>query len=409
MIRFFAALTALIIFYFCYGIYVAQMDIEILPSEIKREHPHGFHDYRGAINVETNLSRGSAHPLQVIEEAQRAGLDFLILTDVNQFSQAESFNGYHDRVLVMSEAEYAFLDSRLLLVEKGPQRTLTQASEANLYLTDTLSQEWNQGREAMVILAHPFVRGQPTWTGAYPPGLHGIEILNPKAIGENSWLDSKLNVIWSLLTYPFNPKYAFLRLFREPIEETSLWDSISAARPFYGFAGADASARAVPLANYFVRFPSYQRSLEIVSNHILLGSELTGNFSKDRQKIYQAFRSGNFYAALDLLGDPRGFNAVLSDHDHAYLMGSRIDLKAGLVLTAKLGHQLNVDYELVLLKDGQRELMVHEPELNYEIKSPGVYRIVVRVCPTLPLPDGKKWMTWIYTNSFYVSALGRRN
>lgn len=402
MIRLLVGLSSLLIVYFCYGIYVAQSDIEIFPSEIKGENPIGYHDYRGALNVQTDLSLGSSHPAQVIDDAKHVGLDFLILTDVNQFEQAESINGYHDNLLVMSEAEYSFLDSRLMIVGET-QGQLESRGDVNLFLTDLLSQERRQNRDALAILAHPFVHGQPTWTGAYPPGLHGLEVLNPKSMGSKAWDNSKLDVFWSFVIYPFNSKYAFLRLFREPHEETSLWDKISEERPFFGFAGADASARAVPLANYHMRFPSYQKSLEIVSNHLLLSSELTGNFQKDRQKIYQAFRNGSFYFSLDLLGDPKGFNVTVSEKDHVFPMGSRLTYRPGLHLQARLGREPTSFYEIVLFKDGQREELTNKPELQYDIKSPGIYRIAVRVSPLFPLPDAKKWITWIYSNPFFVT------
>jgi phospholipid/cholesterol/gamma-HCH transport system substrate-binding protein len=46
------------------------------------------------------------------------------------------------------------------------------------------------------------------------------------------------------------------------------------------YAGAEAFARAFPWSNYLVKFPSYQSSFEIVTNHVLLTSELTGNLKK---------------------------------------------------------------------------------------------------------------------------------
>lgn len=402
MIRVLIVLSSVIMLYFCYGLYIGQTEIEAFPSEIKRENPPGFHDYRGAINVQTDLSSGTSHPSQVIDEAKKAGLDFLILTDVNQFEQAEPVSGYHDNLLVMSEGEYSFLDSRLLLVGETPSQTPHASSDVNLFLTDLLSQPGNS-REALAILAHPFVNGQPTWTGAYPPGLHGLEVLNPKSMGTRVFANSKLDIFLSLVIYPFNSRFAFLRLFREPHEETSLWDKLSAERPFFGFAGANASARAVPLANYSLRFPSYQRALEMVGNHLLLNSELTGNFLKDRQKIYQALRNGSFYFSMDLLGDPKGFIVTVNDKDKQHMMGSKIQFKPGLKLHAKLGHEPTSFYEIVLYKDGQREETINKPELIYEIKSPGVYRIQVRVSPLFPLPDAKKWISWIYSNPFFVS------
>jgi hypothetical protein len=193
-----------------------------------------------------------------------------------------------------------------------------------------------------------------------------------------------------------------LRLFNEPTEEVALWDKLSNETPTWAFAGADANAKAIPLANYLIKFPSYQMSFGIMSNHVLLPTELTGSYEKDRGKIFSALKNGHFYAALDLLGDPKGFNALLWDHDKSYLMGSVVHYSKNLKIVAKLPIEPKDFYEIVLFKNGEREMISNSQELQYEIKSPGVYRIFVRVSPTLPLPDAKKWISWIYTNPFYV-------
>lgn len=402
MIRFFTVLTAFVFAYFCYGIYVAQVDLDIIPPEIERAQPPGYYDYRGALNIQTDLSMGLSSPTEVIDEGRRAGLDFMILTDVNQFETAELYNGYYGSLLVFSEAEYSFLDSRVLYIGEQPGKSFLSSAEANLALTDLLSQNSQDSRDGIAILAHPFQNGKATWTGSYPTGLHGVEVLNPKSISSNVWRESKLDILWSLITYPFNPRYAFLRLFREPTEETALWDSLNRDQVVYGFAGADANARALPLANYLVRFPTYERSLGLANNHILLNSELTGNFLKDRQKILHAIRNGNFYLSMDVLADPKGFNALLVDGGKSHLMGSRVGYRKGQRIEAKLAHAPNAFYEIVLWKDGQREAIVNGPELIHELSGPGLYRIQVRVSPMLPVPDGKRWITWIYSNPFFV-------
>jgi len=402
MIRFFAILTAVLFGYFCYGVYVAQVDINIIPQEMARAHPTGYYDYRGAMNIQTDLSLGLASPTEAIDEGRLAGLDFLILTDINQFETAELYNGYYGNLLVMSEAEYSYLDSRVLYLGEQPGKSFLSSAEAQLALTDLLSQSSMDSRDGLAILAHPFHKGRPTWTGAYPSGLHGLEILNPKAISANVWRSSKLDIFWSLVIYPFNSRYAFLRLFHEPTEETALWDNLNQEQIVYGFAGSDANARALPLANYLVRFPTYQKSLELTSNHIILNSELTGNFQKDRQKVFHAFRNGNFYISMDVLADPKGFNALLIDRDKSHLMGSRVPFRKGLRIEAQLGNEPDDFYEMVLWKNGQRELTINGPEMKYEVLEPGVYRVQVRVSPMLPVPDGKRWITWIYSNPFFV-------
>lgn len=401
MTKLLVTLTVSLIFYFVYGFYLSQSNLIVIPTDLKRESPANLYDYRGATNVRTDLSNGSSPPHEVISEAKLAGLDYLFLTDINQYEKSESANGYHGNLLVSVAGEYSFLDSRLLYYNLNSNKRPRNHAESAVFFTDLLTQEHNENKDSLLILAHPF-NGGPTWTGNFPSGLAGIEVLNPKAISSKAWKRSKLSVLWSLFIYPFNPRYAFLRLFEEPTEELALWDQLSKERPTLGFSGVDASARAVPWTDALLRFPSYETSFEITSNHVLLRSELTGNYQKDRQKIFTALRRGNFYLSLDLLGDPKGFIASIQEHEKTILMGEKIKFRRGLVLTARLPNEPTDFYEIVLFKNGEREFASNEIELKYPVSGPGVYRVIVRVSPMLPFPEGKKWITWIYTNNFYV-------
>jgi hypothetical protein len=181
-----------------------------------------------------------------------------------------------------------------------------------------------------------------------------------------------------------------------------LWNKLSSERKTLAFGGADASARAIPWAGALMKFPSYHTSFEITSNHVLLSSELTGNYAKDRQKIFTAMKRGNFYVALDILGDPRGFIAKITDKDKTYLMGDELPFKKGLHLQASLPTKPRDHFEMIVFKNGEKDFVTSDRLIDYEIKAPGRYHIVIRVNPVLPLPDGRKWISWIYTNDFYV-------
>ena len=54
------------------------------------------------------------------------------------------------------------------------------------------------------------------------------------------------------------------------------------------------------------------------------------------------------------------------------------------------GHPL-VPFEAALIKDGQHVMSSNSVDTNYDIHSKGVYRVIVRVFPTLTLPDGQRW------------------
>ncbi|MFN7263114.1 MAG: hypothetical protein ACK5RO_04950 [Pseudobdellovibrionaceae bacterium] len=394
-------LTFFCLSFFVYGFYLSQTNLSVVPRELSREVPLGFYDYRGVINVRSNLSNGSSSPQEIISDAKNAGLDFLILTDRNQYDVATSAATYSSNLLVLTEGEYSFLDSRLMYISSSKEIRPESSADANIFFADLLSQRSTEKRDSLLVMAHPF-NPQLTWTGSIPTGMDGLEVLNPRSISQKAWLRSKADVMLSLLVYPFNPRYSFLRLFREPSQELALWDQVSQERRFLAFAGSDASARAIPLTDYLIKFPAYQKSFELLSNHVLLPSELNGNVARDRGKLLQAIKAGNFYLSLDMLGDPKGFIAYIQDKTQIHLMGSDLRFHRGLKLVAQLPAVPKDFYEIVVYRNGESVYISNEPILKYQIKEPGVYRILVRVSPFLPFPEGKKWFSWIYTNNFYV-------
>jgi hypothetical protein len=397
-----------IFFYLIYGLAIGFYRLAIFKSELEREHPQGYYDYRGAVHVHTSLSTGSGNIQDVVSAAKESALDFVVLTDLNLFPAFDLDRGYDGSVLVINGGEYSYLDSHLLYLDapldSRPQtvQNLSSIGQAQIYFSDLLSQERKDADSGVLILAHPY-KARYRWSGEPPSGMDGIEVINLSSLWEHSWQESKVSTIWSFLIYFFNPDLALFRLYEEPREELELWDHISQSRPAIGIAGADATAKSYVLGNQSIRFPSYQRLFAIANNHVLLTSELTGTASSDRQKILTAIRNRQFYMSLDILADPKGFLAEIKDDKTSHPIGSIVKLKAGMQLRVRLPYRPEVPFETVVLKDGKRFVTSNSQETVMDIHVPGVYRVMVRIIPTLPLPDGKKWFPWIFTNAFYVN------
>lgn len=387
--------------YFLYGFYINQYETSTVPRQIHAEHAQNFYDYRGSLNIHTDLSAGSASASFVVTSAKLADLDFIMFTDVNVFGVPTSFESYHGNLLVLNGGKFSYLDSRLIYYSLNQEPIGTNLGDAQVKLADLLSQKIGASKDTLTILAHPYKAGY-TWSGEIPSGMDGFEVLNLKSLANRAWQESKLSTIWSLLIYPFNPDLAFLRLFSEPSEEFALFDKMSQQRKIVAYAGTEASARALPLANYLVRFPSYKRSFEFMTTHVTLPSELTGSFNSDRSKIFNALKAGQFYIAMDMLGDPKGFIAMMESDGKTHLMGSEFKLGKNTALKIALPAAPRDFFEIMIYKDGVLVKSLNEQPVSYEIKAPGVYRVQVKVIPMLPLPDAKKWIPWIYTNNFYV-------
>ena len=401
-VRRIAILSVLIFLLFSYGLSLTQHRFAIMKDELDPPNAPGFYDYKGATHVHTKQNLGSGDFNDVIVAAQEAGLDWLYFTDLNVFKRRFDVEGYHRQLLTMMGAEVSYLDSRILTYDVLSRRAPETLGQAQVQIADELSQEGEDATDDLLVLAHPFKQGF-SWSGPFPPGLDGIEVINLKSVWQRSWTESKASFIWSLLVYPFNSQLAFVRLYEEPQDELRLWDQLNVGRRGFGFEGAEATANASLLGGgWNVRFPSYDASFALASNHILLRSELTGEAESDKRKITRALAEGQFYFSLDVLGNPKGFSAVMQDRDKMFLMGSRVKWRPGLKIVTRLPRKPTVPFETAFLKDGQLVMSSNSVETEYVVQGPGSYRLVVRVFIKLTLPDGQRWMSWIYSNPFQV-------
>lgn len=398
-----AVLLSIFLVYLFYGIFLSRFDLRITPGEISGHDPAGFHDYSGVLNVHSLLSSGSGTPQEIITAAQEAKLDYIFLTDLNNFgNQSDVQSGYHEDLLVFVDGEYSYLNSHLLNIGVTAERDLSGPGRAQVFFADMLGQKSRNPEQGVIILAHP-LKSKYAWVGEYPIGLDGIEIINLKTIWQQAWAETRWSFLWSLLIFPFNDRLALLRLMQDPRAEVGLWDELNARRPTIGVAGADADAKIKFGGGVDLNYPSYKSLFSLVRNHVLLRTELTGDGPKDQEKILQAMKRGQLYMSLDILADPKGFLAEIeTPKGQSFLPGSIIDWQEGLELKVSLPQRPEVPFETEIYRDGELLVLGNTQETKISLHAPGVYRAKVRVIPTLPLPDGKKWIPWIYTNAFYV-------
>lgn len=400
MKRFFV-FSSLLISFLIYGLFVSQYNFLAVEASLTSQNPDGYYDYRGVTHSHSDLSTGSRNQDEINQEAQKANLDFLIHTELNYFGRENRVEGYFNKLLVLQANEFSYLDSHIILYPGESKHSFSGLGETQVFLADVLSKKSSEKNSDLIALAHPFKDGS-MWSGEYPEGLNGMEIINLKSVWQNAWNESKLSFFWSILIYPFNSRLALLRIYQAPEKELHLWDKLSSHNRFVGLLGNDATARLSSFGKSFFRFPSYQESFSIASNHVLLSSELTGDFESDKNKILRALNNGNFYLCMDLLGDPKGFLAEVKTNSNSYLPGSRIRLKEHPWLNVKLPKTPRFPFEIRVLHNGNLMKTFNEPSISMELTEKGSYRVVIRVIPTLPLPDGKRWFSWIFTNPFTV-------
>ena len=324
---------------------------------------------------------GSGTVLSIAEEAKQARQDFLLFTDAAPRYEANT-DRYQNRIGLLF-GEKKIEPSYRLIKYKFDKTAYGESADLKI-------------ESPSLITGYDLKHLENT-------DADGIEVINLKVIGQKSWLKSKISTLWSLLLYPFNPRLSLMRLFIEPNEELRIFDQISQKRKISMFLGAEASARAIPITNLIMKFPSYERVLSIGSQHLLLASELTGNMDADKIQIIRALKNGQFYIAFDELGDPYGFEAyaLTGKSKKRLMMGDDIVFNKEQKILYKLPSQPNIFFEVVLFKNGLRIDHLNTYAGEFKITSSGIYRIQVRLSPKLPLPDAVKWLSWIYTNNFY--------
>lgn len=397
------AIVTLLLIVFSYGLFLNRYSLTITEDKLVSDHPSGFYDYRGVINVHSDRSTGSGAVNDIISAAKEGGLDFLIFTELNQFESTPQKPNYSGRLLVSYDKEYSYRKSRILNILGSEERTFTNTAEAQLVLSDLVNKSEHANDEGLFIIAHP-LRPKYVWEGNVPSGIQGLEIINLKAIWQNAWLNRRVSFFWTLFTYLFNERLALMRLVEEPEDVIQYWDSQNNQRPTLAFAGADAESKLKVSRNFFFQFPSYETLLTLASNHILLRSELTGDATDDHKKIAEALRTGSFYLSIDTLADPKGFNVTIEEPDGSvHAMGSSLTLKKDMELVIQIPQKPKVPFDVLIYRNGKRVFTSNSLETRWVIHEAGVYRVKVRVIPTFPLPDGKKWIPWIYSNSFYVN------
>ncbi len=387
---------SLIIVYFIYGIYINSYSIKVTSNQITSERNSLFNDYKGVINVHSKSSTGTGTHSEIFKAAENAQLRYVIFTDLNNFNNYNNLNYYQNKVLGITSDEYSFLDARVLVVSQEPEKDLNSLGQVSLALNDHFSTE-NFRDDKFTVLAHP-TKHKFSWTGEYPMGLDGLEIINLKSLWQDSWLNKKITFICSFLIYPFNPELAFLRLFQRATEEIKIWDQLNQDRLRIAFAGSDAESR----FNFFktpLKFPSYETLFKIVSNHVLIRSELTGNYKKDQPKIFKALKKGQFYMSLDMIGDPTGFYFYGRSSQKNIYMGATTPFTGKDQLVLNMPKNIKNLFKIKLYKDSEMIQEITDPRATVYVKEPGTYKAIVFVKISLPIPEGRKWYPWVFTNA----------
>jgi hypothetical protein len=346
------------------------------------------------LHMHTTYSDGSGSHADIAQAALRAGLDAVIVTDHNVLvHDMEGYRQEGTRRLLFLVGEEIHNPAR------NPQKSHLLVFNANRELArfapdpQQLVDQVNR-HGGLSFIAHPIDPALPafgeddiSWEDWHVRGFSGLELWNG--------FSELKNVIHGRLSAVF---YAFFPQFvaHGPLPGVlNRWDNLLVTRQekCVAVGGSDAHALHMHLGPLHRTVFPYEYHFRAVNNHLLLESELSGEFHPDKQLVLNALGKGHSFIGYDLPAPTHGFRFSAQGRDGLASMGDAIPVGEGVTLQTRLP----LPVECRLIRDGTLvKRWDGQPVCTYITKQPGVYRIE---CYLQYL--GRR-RGWIFSNPIYV-------
>lgn len=345
-----------------------------------------MYEYRGNIHVHSTYSDGSGTIREIAHAAEKARLDFVVVTDHRQLTAlTNGEEGYYGKTLLMVGMEinrernhYLGLDIDEVVDDSDddPQKAIDNVNE----------------QKGLGFIVHPYEMGSKLiengktypWTDWEVHGFTGMGVWNYLS----QWRDGLTSIPMALYLTCINPH---LLAKKGPDRETmAQWDRLLQDRMVVGIGCSDAHAINVKWGPIKAVISDYYTSFRCVNTHVLLERALTGDARQDKSMIYKALRLGRCFFSYDFFRDPDGFRFFGNSPDKTVQMGGNTEA-AGTALVVE-----NPGGQVYLIRNGRRYLQSDHRKCYFRDLTPGVYRIEIFH------KHGRGCRAWIYSNPIFL-------
>jgi len=345
-------------------------------------------EYTGNLHVHSTYSDGAGTIEDIAKEAERAGVDFVGVTDHHHLKGLkEGKEVWHGRTLVLIGMEVGELHNHYLA-----WRIKTEVADHPDNPQAVIDAVKAQG--GIGFIAHPFEKGCKygfsghayTWEDWNISGNTGICIWN----FTSQWKGPIDNPVKAIYYYLYRRGAV-----RGPDRKTlAKWDAQLANGKSVAIGGTDAHAFRFSLGPLSARIFPYRYLFKTINTHILTDIAFTGELEHDKALVYDAIERGRCFVGYDLLGSTRGFRFTASGLSGTAVMGGEITLGEDSVrfeiILSKAAH-------VRVLKDGDTWREGYGARHILTARQPGVYRVEVYRRGLLG-----KLRAWIFSNPIYV-------
>jgi hypothetical protein len=347
------------------------------------------------MHMHTPYSDGEKYHAEIAEDAIKAGLDFIIVTDHNIW--VDGVEGYYEnengRVLLLVGEEVHdmrrqpqanhFLaygaECELAPFAADPQRLIDETTAAG----------------GIGFLAHPNdpeadilgENGLPlSWQNWDIQGYTGLEIWNYRSNFKGVLGDNKIQMIRSA----FNPE----NYIAGPDPETlSKWDDLLAqGRKVSAVGNSDAHGTTFHLGPISREIFPYEFLFRAVNTHLLLREEPNGDLAHDKKLILEAIGKGNSWVGYDMAHPTKGFRFSGQSLTKG-IVGDEIKLDAGATFQIRATAKCHI--RLIHCGETIAEIQ-NETNLTHIPIEPGAYRVECHI-----MYRGQE-RGWIYSNPIYL-------
>lgn len=336
--------------------------------------------------MHTTLSDGHGTSEQIARDADRAGIEVVVITDHEQINDCAGWRG---RCLMLSGYEVTPRRNHTLIlgtdktlpkfrgngIDGDPARTLAAAKQAG----------------AFSVMAHPLDPPLGLFADSNSYAATDFSALDYDAIELLNCISQFKRATHGAITGLKGILFPLTYLAGPHPLELSLWDAVGRSRRWTAIGGADAHAfptrrKWLPLTLY-----SYRRHMRLTTTGLWLNGPFRGDYAHDRDLVLEALKAGRCFCAV---GNARGFACTFKTASGGVLWpGSEEPFTPGGVIRVSLpGRGL-----IRVMHNGREAAHRRGRTLEFSPGGPGIWRVEAR---RRRWPNGDR--PWIYCNPFYL-------
>lgn len=259
-----------------------------------------LHAVSGVTHVHSTYSDGGGTIEEIAESANKAGLDFVIITDHNDSrSRKEQKEKIYGNTDVFIEMEASSTPGHtIIFFSETPYVNLndlaiTFKSDDRLFLKEV-------DPDFFSIVAHPSNLKMP-WKGKEEYIQDGLEVFNLDSMWQRNVVDSIPHFMVTAFFYALNPYVGYSRVLDTYGPDFNLWDRLNQKKwGHFATFGHDTHSLVKLSDSFKFRWPSYLNNFRVASNVVLLKEPAKADFISRKKQIYHSIREGRLVVNFQL-------------------------------------------------------------------------------------------------------------